>query len=166
MKNRAWWLGLIVCAAVAVARPRPAAACGGGYGAGWAIVAVGALAIGVADVGLTASDVALGVAGKTPRWYGAAELAFTGPQAALFGTLAAQSVKNGVGGTGPLLVMTAWTGAMAVHGLYLLVRPDDPRPLDPEAPARHARATFRLAPALVSTNRRDAAPGALLFGRF
>jgi hypothetical protein len=191
MKRAACLFAAMLSAGVLAGTARPARACGKGGGLDGlvALAAVGTLAaVTAADVGFTVTD--LVTAGKgMPRGYGIAETAVALPEALLFGASLWQSYNQ----TGTfsdakptLMILSAWTGALAVHGLYTAINPRAPSrrleqdegdvdhrrgpraPNDPDHP--HAAASPRLrldlAPTVFASQDRALLPGAVLLGRF
>jgi hypothetical protein len=156
---------LLVFALVGLAGARRAQACGGGGATG--VVVLGLAGIAAIDLTLSIADVTT----KEPsRGYGALELLLTAPQAVFLGSLAAQTLfspQPSVGSGLIFLGLTAWTGALAIHGGFALFGPRQTTG-DGDEQRRQARSGIRwgTAPTMLSTERTRAAPGAVLFGRF
>lgn len=174
---------LLASAFLILASARPARACGGAgaAGGGVAVLALGSLAIGLADVAFSATDL-IGAAGPgLPRGYGFAELGVAAPQALLMGATWA-SLPSGSSIKGSFGLLTVWTGALALHGGYTAFRdrPRDPRepgpidrrgpraPNDPDRAASAAppRPALKLAPTVLAASDQTLLPGAVLLGRF
>jgi hypothetical protein len=123
-----------------------------------------------------------------PPGYGVAEAVIATPQALLLGAALASSFSEGSSfrsSRTTLTILTAWTGALAAHGIYTAVQPrQNPRPgrederklerrglrapNDPDKPPPHAaaRPQWQLAPTFFAERSDAMIPGAVLLGRF
>lgn len=109
--------GAMIAAALAVATAREAKACGQGganYGS-YAALGVGAIVVGLTDVGMTIADLAT-LGGPRSATYGGVELAIATPQllVGIYGlTQGGQSASFFAG-------YTLWMAALFAHGIWTI----------------------------------------------
>ena len=160
-------IGFGLSMAVVAGGARPAQACGSGGGPSRVMSDLAVLALAAVDLAFTATDITHAGKGQRPgRGYGAAEMGIAGTQAMAFSFSAVEALRAGEVPLGTL-AMVVWTGALAVHGGYTVLR--GPLPAEPPAYARRpAGVTWGVAPALVAGGRKQpgATAGAVLHGRF
>jgi len=115
--RRAVGVAIVAAAAFALA-PRTARACGqgGNYGGLLTALAVGAIVVGSADMGLTIWDLTSAARSHQPSvGYGVLETLTAGPQFAI--GLAAMS---GGTRTSALALYTLWMGLLTTHGIWTI----------------------------------------------
>jgi hypothetical protein len=156
---------------LAVFAPRPAHACGqggyGGYAAALAGLAVGAILVGVADLGFTGMDLAsLGRGEHRSAAYGLGETLVAAPQFALAIYGLTTNTSKPV-----FAVYTAWMGLLTAHGIWTIATSSPTTAVPPDAVSPRAspepvpRLQMPVGPTYVPLG--DAAqPGFGVLGRF
>jgi hypothetical protein len=162
-------LGIAAALVVVLGDARRAHACGSAQGGAYGIllgVGVGVLAVGTTDVILSGKD----LIDKTPsHGYGGFEMVFGGLQALLFADMALQNATSGAADGSAILFggLALWTAGLTAHGIYILGGGyDRPVPRGPDEARRQPRLRWGAAPALLADDRKNTAPGGILYGRF
>jgi hypothetical protein len=163
-------LGIAAALVVVLGDARRAHACGSAQGGAYPIllgVGLGATTVVLTDVFMSAKD----LRDKTPSHvYGGFETVFGTLQALGFGALALSSVTDRAPPADSILLggLALWTAGLAAHGIYVVSggydRPGPAR--GPEQARRQPRLRWGAAPALLADDRKNTAPGGILYGRF